>query len=239
MPIIDSCDKVIYTNALYQISWMPLGSNSRGEKFFYDDEKQKYEICVSVDDYKKNVKKLGYIIKPLEDLYVGGLNSLIELSKNELLINGEIITEITSFSQLTKHFGISAYRIRKIVQESGVSREQAYKQLMIKKVVVDHLGNEFLSKNEMYRFWGKNKGIVTQRLKQGYSLKDALEKKISKRQVTDHLGKKYKNKKEMLREYGVIPTTFERRLKKGLTLEEALTNPSRTSHKKTEVHVNV
>ena len=237
MPILDKVDKVIYTDILHQISWMPLGNNSRGMKFFYNEEERKYTICDSVDDYKKNIKRLGYVIRPLEDLYADGLESLVEISKTQLLINGEEISEITSFSQLIKYFGITSFRIKRLKEQSGISKLQAYKRLMNKNVVVDHLGNEFLSKNEMYRFWGKDKSVVNQRLKSGYSLQEALEKNVSKKRVTDHLGNEYKNKNEMLKKYGINNSTFNRRLKKGMTLEEALTNRSQTGGKKTVDHL--
>lgn len=43
------------------------------------------------------------------------------------------------------------------------------------KNIVDHLGNKFRTKREMYKYWNIPKTTVIARLKRGWSLKDALE----------------------------------------------------------------
>lgn len=104
-------------------------------------------------------------------------------------------------------------------------------------VVTDHLGNEFRSKNEMYRHYGITKGAARMRLELGWSLEDTLTKPISIEhhgEVYDHLGNKFESKREMCRYWNVSFSLYNARIKRGWslkrTLEEDIKDWSATDH---------
>lgn len=97
---------------------------------------------------------------------------------------------------------------------------------------IDHLGNEFDSRELMCKHWGIDIDVYRFRRNLGYSVKDALTLDIGCR---DHMGKLYINKDAMCKAYGIKAGTFDDRIRKGWKLGEALTTPTgktgmKTSH---------
>lgn len=116
---------------------------------------------------------------------------------------------------------------------SRISRGETLKDALtgegktcITKEVTDHLGNVFVSKAEMCRYWKVNFSTFQGRLLHGDSLEEALtgeEKKKNKKEITDHMGNNYTSIEEMTREYGISSSALRCRLRNGWSLEDALT----------------
>lgn len=88
----------------------------------------------------------------------------------------------------------------------------------------DHLGNEFVSKNEMYRHYGISYSTAKGREKLEWTLEEILTTPVEKF-VYDHLGNRFKSNNEMYRHYGITKGIAATRKKLGWSLEEILTTP--------------
>ena len=109
-------------------------------------------------------------------------------------------------------------------------------------MVVDHLGNKFKTKEDMYKHWGKEAHVVTNRLKLGWSLKDALERplvlKINKDTVCDPLGNEFKSLSAMCDYWNIDTSIVKARLKRGWTIAEALWTPRKNTTTNCEIAID-
>ncbi len=96
--------------------------------------------------------------------------------------------------------------------------------------VVDFLGKEFNSFEEMCVAYSINPKTVQARLDKGKTLEEALTTQVAfstkKDNVVDHLGTHYKSEAQMCRAYHIPLMTYRRRLERNMSLEDALTIPS-------------
>lgn len=76
---------------------------------------------------------------------------------------------------------------------------------MIKKQAKDHLGNEFESYTQMFKFYGVNYNTGLWRLKHGMTIKDTLTKPVTKNCIPakDHLGNQFPSISAMFRHYNI------------------------------------
>ena len=93
---------------------------------------------------------------------------------------------------------------------------------MPKKVVKDHLGNEFASVDERRRFWGISADVEFNRRRSGWDLKRILETPMNprKKQCVDHKGNTFKSITDMLNFWNVPKTRYRRMISKGYSFEE-------------------
>lgn len=87
--------------------------------------------------------------------------------------------------------------------------------------VKDPWGNEFESKEEMYRYYGISRTIYKYWLRRGKDVKDILLHKKSTRkttpiQVTDDLGNVFNSISKMCRQYNIGQSTYKHRVKQGV-----------------------
>lgn len=232
MPILNKRDKIIYTDFPYNLNWMPYLSTSNGNIYFYY-KNSVYSKISSVEEYFNKIESLGIKIAPLSDLIVGELESIIEISKNEVIINGEMLTKITSLNALARRFG------RKIVRSKGNELYiDDYKRAMLKKLFAeDHLGNCFHTTKAMTDFYDVDYRTFLTRIKQGWGLEKALTTKaISSHKIQDHLGNNFSSISEMVRHYDITRNLFYARMRMGWSLEKILTTPARPIVEKTVIY---
>lgn len=76
---------------------------------------------------------------------------------------------------------------------------------MIKKKVKDHLGNEFESYAQMFKFYGVNYNTGLWRLQNGMTIKDTLTKPVTRNCIPakDHLGNEFPSISAMFRHYNI------------------------------------
>lgn len=226
MPILNTRDKIIYTDFPYNLNWMPYLDFTSNGNIYFCHKKSVYSKISSVEEYFKKIESLGIKNVPLSDLIVGELESIIEVSKNEVIVNGELLTKITSLTELSRCFG------REIVSgKKGQTFFDDYRRAMLKKTFVsDHLGNRFSSTKEMCVHYGLNASLFYARLKRGWSLEKTLTTKaIFSHSIQDHLGNEFSSMSEMARHYDIEDNTFRARMRMGWSLEKTLTTPVRKS----------
>lgn len=78
-------------------------------------------------------------------------------------------------------------------------------EIMIKKKVKDHLGNEFESYAQMFKFYGVNYNTGLWRLQNGMTIKDTLTKPATRNCIPakDHLGNEFPSISAMFRHYNI------------------------------------
>ena len=78
-------------------------------------------------------------------------------------------------------------------------------EIMIKKKVKDHLGNEFESYAQMFKFYGVNYNTGLWRLQNGMTIKDTLTKPVTRNCIPakDHLGNEFPSISAMFRHYNI------------------------------------
>ena len=97
-------------------------------------------------------------------------------------------------------------------------------ELLMKKLVYDHLGKAYPSVKEMCKAWGIKEWTYYDRMEKGYPLADVLSKKNnSQKECFDHLGNTFQSIREMCRYWGITEDNYRARRKKGWSLEETLT----------------
>lgn len=102
---------------------------------------------------------------------------------------------------------------------------------------MDHLGNCYQSKKEMYRSYGVDASTVLTRLKNGWTLKDALETPTKRREAVDHLGNRYSSVAEMCRHYEISISQYETRMQHGWSIERALETPVKNTDTQCKDHL--
>lgn len=233
MPILNTRDKIIYTDFPYNLNWMPYLNFTSNGNIYFCHKKSVHSKISSVEEYFKKIESLGIKIVPLSDLIVGELESIIEISKNEVIINGEMLTKITSLNALAGRFG------RKIVRSKGNELYiDDYKRAMLKKLFAeDHLGNCFHTTKAMTDFYDVDYRTFLTRIKQGWGLEKALTTKaISSCKIQDHLGNNFSSISEMVRHYDITGNLFYARMRMGWSLEKILTTPARQIVEKTVIY---
>lgn len=109
-------------------------------------------------------------------------------------------------------------------------------------VVMDHLGNEFKTINNMCEYWKINPTTFANRLKHGLSIEEALTKPINKRNVSisnvlkqngysggviDHTGQEFKSLTAMCKHWHLTTGEFIKETLDGKSVQEILENSSR------------
>ena len=95
------------------------------------------------------------------------------------------------------------------------------RNLIMKKVCVDHIGNEFESMKAMCEHWNISVSAYESRInKYHWDLERALTTPV--KETKDVYGNEFKNNKEMCEAYHVSVNTFKDRLRNGKSMIEAL-----------------
>lgn len=98
----------------------------------------------------------------------------------------------------------------------------------MKKKCSDHLGNEYVSIEEMCSAYGIKSSAYWWRITNGWSIEKALttdkqKPSFAKKKSIDHLGNEYDSIKEMCAAYGINHKVYWARIKQGWSLKDALT----------------
>lgn len=132
-----------------------------------------------------------------------------------------------SEEQLCKHYKISGQTLHKRLNKKW-SLEKALttpvKHKVQKRIIKDHLGNEFESLVKLAEYWN----IPYSRVKNGLKLKWSIEKILKtppRNEITDHLGNTFENKIELCKYWQISRSVLKNRLADGYTLQDALTKP--------------
>ena len=149
--------------------------------------------------------------------------------------------EYRSVSEMCRQYNIcrtvfncrikNGWTLEKALTAPPVRNQKKEKPVRERKVVYDHLGNEYSSVFRMCQHYGVDRQTYKIRINKGWTMEKALTAapytgpRIHKR-VTDHLGNEYDTTLEMCRTYGIRTGTFSSRLKRGWSLEDALTKPA-------------
>lgn len=99
-----------------------------------------------------------------------------------------------------------------------------------RKMIKDHLGNEFINVDEMCEFWKTTKQQYIINIRNNLTVEQSLTQITEKpKHPKDHKGIEYKSINEMCRTYNITKTTLRSRLELGWTLEQILENPGNHS----------
>ena len=138
--------------------------------------------------------------------------------------------------EMLAFYGIpeSAFRYR--TERGNLSLEQALTMPLkergegTRKPVTDHTGRDFVSVEEMCKYWGIPRGSYEKKIRRKVPLEKILTAPVREFhepiKCKDHLGNEFDSKKEMLRHYGIPDTTFTHRMERKWSLERALTERS-------------
>lgn len=108
----------------------------------------------------------------------------------------------------------------------------------LKKMVCDHLGNQFKTIDEMCEHHNITKQQYMTNIRNNCTLEQALTSITTYTECKDHIGKKYTSINEMCRQYGITKTVLRSRIELGWTLEQILTNPSKkVNYSKVRDHI--
>lgn len=96
----------------------------------------------------------------------------------------------------------------------------------------DHLGNMFISKKDMAKYYDISVASLNERLSKGMSLEKALTKPKLKdtHTIHDHLGNKFTSISAMAEFYNIPVKVYEHRIKRGWSIEKALLTPIKKLH---------
>lgn len=114
--------------------------------------------------------------------------------------------------------------------ETALTKVVSRKNCGVQIEVTDHLGQTFSSFRKMCKHYGKESGLVRNRLNRGISLEDALTtepykvSRVCKKVFTDHLGNEYSSIREAADAHGINKSTLYRRIEQGWSKEEAFTS---------------
>lgn len=106
---------------------------------------------------------------------------------------------------------------------------------MNKTPYIDHLGNEFNTKKEMYEYWGISRCTFNSRIRRGWNLKDTLTVKVRAVFCYDHLGNRFNCIDDMCNYWGISSGTFRDRIAHKWNLKDALT--TKPNYTPTSKHV--
>ena len=134
----------------------------------------------------------------------------------------ESITAMCKFWDITESIFRNRVRLGWSLEEA-LTIKPGKKPKKTGKTCKDHLGNTYISIEEMCKAYNISANAYCARIRLGWSLEEALTKKLYDFSCKDHLGKEYETTQEMCKAYNIPKTTFEQRIKKGWPLEKALT----------------
>lgn len=104
-----------------------------------------------------------------------------------------------------------------------------------RSLVLDHLGNEYTSVDDMCDYYKVSKDKFLARIKLGWSLDKALTVEVNVSAhgqiAKDHLGNVYRSMDEMCKKYGITKNKLNYRLRAGWSLKDALTKGNKSNVK--------
>ena len=103
-----------------------------------------------------------------------------------------------------------------------------------KRVILDHLGNEYSSYDQMCNAYNVDVALYKKRVRRGWEKSKALGCGLN---VRDHLGHKFESEIEMCKYYGITVTILHARINNGWSLGEALTSNFLNHAKDVEVGI--